>query len=179
MAQSSNSNAVAMPDHGMTACVFQAIPLAHLGVPFRDLSDYGIVDHESAHKLVMTITHQDPLSVVMVIKQAWVTKYVPAGTQIALRFGPLVAYANVEIVMEKVGVANNINVDAARGLPQLSSTLSVRNHRRLYTIHEEEEEEGGASKIDKGKEKGHPRMNFDYFGEMKAHMERAQMQRRH
>ncbi|XXH03183.1 nicotinate-nucleotide diphosphorylase (carboxylating) [Hypoxylon texense] len=148
----------------MAAFRFNATPLNTQGVRFRDLCDYGNVEHESGDKLVIEIFHRDPLSLLRVVKEAWVTKYLAPGTPCAIRFGPLVQYAKVEITVERIGAPNTIDSDMAQQLRQLTSSLALAAaNPLLYTI--PEEDEGESSAPDKGKGVGHPRMNYDYLAE--------------
>ncbi|KAI1772766.1 hypothetical protein F4818DRAFT_138925 [Hypoxylon cercidicola] len=124
-------------DGGITECTFKAIHLLHIGTPYLDLSKYGKVRYESADKLVMTINDDEPLELIMVVKQIWVTKHVPMGARCIMRFGPLWIDEDVDFAVERV------NSDTTYEQPQLptSASMSSSDHYELYTIPEEEDEE--------------------------------------
>ncbi|KAI0119755.1 hypothetical protein F4814DRAFT_413157 [Daldinia grandis] len=84
-------------------CRFRAIPLRHLGIQFRQLSEYGIIIHESPNRLDIVICHQRPELLLAVVRHAWVSKYMEMGAPCIMHFGPLVQYQNVIATFERDG----------------------------------------------------------------------------
>ncbi|KAI1662823.1 hypothetical protein F4813DRAFT_342074 [Daldinia decipiens] len=84
-------------------CSFRAIPLRHLGIRFRELSEYGLISHESPDKLVIMIYHQRPELLLAVVRHAWVNKYMEMGAPCIMHFGPLTQYQSVVLTFERDG----------------------------------------------------------------------------
>ncbi|KAI0848447.1 hypothetical protein F5Y00DRAFT_86095 [Daldinia vernicosa] len=87
-------------------CSFRAIPLRHLGIKFRELSEYGVVIHESPIKLVIMIYHRRPELLLPVVRHAWVSKYMETGAPCTMHFGPLIPCESVVVTMERDRTGN-------------------------------------------------------------------------
>ncbi|KAI2610484.1 hypothetical protein GGR54DRAFT_618022 [Hypoxylon sp. NC1633] len=90
-----------MSSQGVAKCCFRALPLRNLGIPFRNLSEYGQVIQESPDKLVMKINHENPQMLLSVIKQAWVTKYATTGEACSMTFETMLPYRPTVITIER------------------------------------------------------------------------------
>ncbi|KAI1645863.1 uncharacterized protein F4817DRAFT_164480 [Daldinia loculata] len=99
-------------------CSFRAIPLRHLGIRFRELSEYGVVIHESPDKLVIMIYHRRPELLLAVVRHAWVNKYMEMGAPCIMHFGPLTQYQSVVVTFERDGTGTG---DTKQANPETQS----------------------------------------------------------
>ncbi|KAI1460052.1 hypothetical protein F4805DRAFT_14120 [Annulohypoxylon moriforme] len=150
------------------SCSFEAAPLARLGIKFRKLSDYGEVIEEGPDKLVIKFMHRLPESLLTVIKQAWVTKYVDSGVQCRMHFGPLIQYEPIEMKLERIKQPppstseDSTPSDAVPSTKENSTDDSTDDENPVDTTSE--------SDFGSGEECGikHPDVNYDYFGEYRS-----------
>ncbi|OTB02851.1 hypothetical protein M426DRAFT_322276, partial [Hypoxylon sp. CI-4A] len=83
------------------SCKFRAIPLRNLGFSFRPLSDYGYVFEESPTRLAIQFAHKNPDQQMIVIRHAWVAAYAEPGVEYTMRFGLLLPYRLVDMIIER------------------------------------------------------------------------------
>ncbi|KAI1087936.1 hypothetical protein F5B19DRAFT_41672 [Rostrohypoxylon terebratum] len=144
------------------SCSFKAIPLSPLGIQFRKLSDYGRIIEETPDKLVIRFKHRNPEMIQLLIRLAWINKYMDFGVQCRMHCGPLLQYQTIEMILERV-------VDQPRPTSEHSTpnkpTLttkdgSTEDKHSIGTAGEGDDNDSG------GKEEvQHPNVDYDYFSE--------------
>lgn len=149
-------------------CQFHAIPLRHLGMYFRNLSDYGTIIEEGPQKLVIRIMQERPGEMMLVIRNAWTTRYQEMGALCRMYwFGPLDPYQPVELTIERFGAgAGDIlreQPQERRGEPAREHTGTDASPMTLSSIPEEVET---PSLLTSQQEIGHPHSHHGYFGEI-------------
>ncbi|KAI0883791.1 uncharacterized protein GGS22DRAFT_195011 [Annulohypoxylon maeteangense] len=150
------------------SCLFQAIPLRHLSIIFRSLSEYGKVIEEGPDKLVIRFKHRNPELMQQVIRHAWVTQYVGFGVQCRMHCGPLIQYKTIEMTLERVTNMTPSTSDYSTPAENTPLTSEVSTEDGYLDV-------TASESGDKGGENGeyHPNINYDYFGEYQTQFTRC------
>ncbi|KAI1500024.1 hypothetical protein F5X99DRAFT_387954 [Biscogniauxia marginata] len=88
------------PGPGKISCLFRALPSEQQ--KGWDLSQYGKVDYESNLLLRMRLRPHN-VDLAHEVKQAWVSKYIPAGTHCMITLDPPVPGQECQVVIERFG----------------------------------------------------------------------------